>query len=397
MAYTGYERYSAENQASARSSASNEQSNDMARRANRAAIKQARRDNKTKMEGYINAMPDGFTAESLPNKYQPNIEKFLHAGKERYANAAMEIQQYEPGTEEYQFYKDEMSSVTNSFKTAKTQVDMFGSQKKDMAIDLSNGTYSEGNDIGEMGTLTSVYTDQYDMIFNDNGTIGFDDGAGGVTNFNELPDYFNKDFKTGDAIQAMATKLYGKGVAFDESTRQTASNQLQSMIEQGGLETLYSLATDDFFGSGGLGIPNEVLKDPSRREEVENMVRDQFLEVLESQANGGAKAKAARTAAAYAANGGNSGGGGSYYESAVNDYIRDILPNAAMGSVRDVRSTWERSGVLGTYHTLEYDKKDGGYFIRNGSGSQWDVGTTPQDNPSEFIAILQRNGINKKK
>ncbi len=37
-------------------------------------------------------------------------------------------------------------------------------------------------------------------------------------------------------------------------------NKLQSMVEQGGIETLYSLANDDFFNMNGLGIPDEVLK-----------------------------------------------------------------------------------------------------------------------------------------
>ena len=287
MAYTGNERYANENRRTQQKADNNMRLVNSEVNSRQARKRAQDRANKTKMEGFINSMPEGFDAEQLSDKYKPGLEKFLKAGKDKYANAAMEISDYEPGTEEYQFYKDQMSAVTNSFKSAKTQVDLFGTNKKDLGVDLSNGTYSKGNDIGEMSLLTDVYTDQYDMVFNENGTIGFDDGSGNITSFNELPDYFNKDFKTGDAIQKMAEGIYKSGQPFNPATKLMHRNKLQSMIEQGGIETLYSLANDDFFNSGGLGIPDEILKDPNRRDEVENMVIDQFLGVLESQAKSG--------------------------------------------------------------------------------------------------------------
>ena len=287
MAYTGYERYQAENARTAREADTNIRRVQQNVRQDQLAKKQAMRAHKAKMEQYINDMPAGFEATHLPQKNQASLEKFLLAGKDTYANAAMEIQSYEPGSEEHRFYKDQMASVTNSFKTAKAQTDLFGTNKKDMAIDLSNGTYSKGNDIGEMGLLTSIYTDEQDMVFNENGTIGFDDGAGVITNFNDLPDYFNKDFKTGDAIQKIATTLYGKGQALTPATRLMVRNQISSMIEQGGMETLYSLATDDFFNMGGLGIPDHILKDPARRDEVEDMVVDQYMNIMDQQASSG--------------------------------------------------------------------------------------------------------------
>jgi hypothetical protein len=358
MAYTGYERYKTENDRTARRADANIRRVQQNVRQDQLAKKQARRDHKAKMEQYINAMPEGFEATQLPQKYQASIEKFLHAGKDKYANAAMEIQSYEPGTEEYQFYKDQMTSVTNSFKTAKAQTDLFGTNKKDMAIDLSNGTYSKGNDIGEMGLLTSVYTDEQDMMFNENGTIGFSDGEGNVTNFNELPDYFNKDFKTGDAIQKMATTLYGKGQALNPATETMTRNQLQSMIEQGGTETLYSLANDDFFNNGGLGIPDNILKDPNRRDEVEDMVIDQYMNVMRQQASSGvtykpkSKKKITNTPM-------------------VNQWIVDNKDNPNL-----TKDEWSRNVFAGTKYYLEpayvsadSDEIKGYYIIENGRRS----------------------------
>ena len=353
MAYTGYERYQAENARTARQADTNIRRVQQNVRQDQLARKQAMRAHKAKMEQYINNMPAGFEATHLPQKNQASLEKFLLAGKDKFANAAMEIQSYEPGSDEHRFYKDQMTSVTNSFKTAKAQTDLFGTNKKDMAIDLSNGTYSKGNDIGEMGLLTSVYTDEQDMMFNENGTIGFDDGAGVITNFNDLPDYFNKDFKTGDAIQKIATTLYGKGQALNPATEAMTRNQLQSMIEQGGMETLYSLATDDFFNNGGLGIPDHILKDPNRRDEVEDMVIDQYMNVMKQQASSGVtykpklKKKTTNTPM-------------------VNQWIVDNKDNPNL-----TKDEWQRNVFVGTKYALKpaYVSEDessdeiNGYFI----------------------------------
>ena len=287
MAYTGRERYANDNLRTRQRAANNKRQVDNRLQSMFLEKKKTMRENKAKMEGFINAMPEGFDAQILPEKYKPGLDKFLKEGKRKYADAAMQIGNYEVGSEEYLIMKDRMDQVSNSFKSAKAQVDLFGGNKKDLGIDLSNGNFSKGNNTGEMGLLTDVYTDKYDMVFNENGTIAFDDGSGNLTQFNELPDYFNKDYKTGDAIQKMAADIYKSGQPFNPATKMMHRNKLQSMIEQGGTETLYSLAQDDFFNNNGLGIPDEILKNPDKRDEVEDMVIDQYLNILEQQATSG--------------------------------------------------------------------------------------------------------------
>jgi hypothetical protein len=44
-----------------------------------------------------------------------------------------------------------------------------------------------------MSLLTSVYTDELDIEIGEDGNIGFLTEEG-VTNFGDLPDYFNKDY-----------------------------------------------------------------------------------------------------------------------------------------------------------------------------------------------------------
>ena len=287
MAYTGYERYQWENRYDRMQADERKRRIDDNIREDQLEYRKQRRLNKAKVEKFINDMPDGGDFTSLPSKYDGALNMFLEKGKDKYYQHAQEIMKYEPGTEGYRYHKDGMTAVKNAYKTAKAQTDLFGSNKVDLGTDISTNTFSKGNDVNEMSLLTSVYTDEYDMVFNDDGTIGFDDGSGNITNFNDLPDYFNKDFKTSDAIQKMGVDLYKAGVPLNDATRQMYRYNLRSMLEQGGTETLYSLATDDFFNQGGLGIPNYILKDPNRRDEVEEMVIDSYMNVLESQANAG--------------------------------------------------------------------------------------------------------------
>lgn len=271
MAYTGYERYDYDNRYDRIQADQRRRKIDENVRQDKLNYRKQRRLNKAKVEKFINDMPDGSDITGLPSKYSTSLNTFLENGKDKYYQHAQEIMKYEPGSEGYRYHKDGMTAVKNAYKTAKAQTDLFGSNKVDLGTDISTNTFSKGNDVNEMNLLTSVYTDEYDMVFNDDGTIGFDDGSGNMTNFNDLPDYFNKDFKTSDAIQKMGVDLYKSGVPLNDATRQMYRYNLRSMIEQGGTETLYSLAMDDFFNQGGLGIPESVLKDPNRRDVNEEM------------------------------------------------------------------------------------------------------------------------------
>lgn len=387
--YTGFERYNLENERKARNAEYRRRQIDRNVDIMQANERQARRDNRAKVEEYIDAMPEDFTIEQLPQKYDDALQNFLQEGKEKYYQAANEISKYEPGSEGYRHWKSIMTGVKNSYKTAKAQTNLFGSNKKDIGIDLTNGTYSKGNDVGEMNLLTDVYTDRYDMVFNENGTLAFDDGSGNVYQFNEMPDYFNKDFKTGDAIQAMATKIYKAGQPFNPATSMMYRSQLNRMIEEGGKETLYSLATDDFFNQGGLGIPVDMLKDPNRREEVQKIVVDNFMKVLETQANAGVQYKPKSKKKK-----GEDSENKDYYSPEVNDFLTNELPSMSTDTDEQVFTTWEQSGVLGKNYKLISDSA-GGYVLRSiyGAKKYINVGTYPKTDHAKFLAILKRNGI----
>ena len=61
--------------------------------------------------------------------YRRFVDKFLKEGKRKYADAAMQIGNYEVGSDDYLFFKEQMDNVSNAFKSAKAQVDLFGGKK----------------------------------------------------------------------------------------------------------------------------------------------------------------------------------------------------------------------------------------------------------------------------
>ena len=143
-------------------------------------------------------------------------DKFVDAGKavnagagpginhQEYADAAMNIGDYEAGSDGYIQMVGKMNSVRNSFHNLKDQFDTFGQNKKGMTNDMLEGVYSKGNNPDDISMLSSVYTDELDISIGQDGNLGFLGGDGNITNLGDLPDYFNKDYQSGDAIMNMA-------------------------------------------------------------------------------------------------------------------------------------------------------------------------------------------------
>lgn len=253
--------------------------------------KMERRNNEAKVDSYMNSLPADFDVSQIPDKYRDKISSFLTAGKQAYADEAMNINEYESGSDEYIAAVSKMNSVKNSFKNLKNQFDMFGANKKEVSESMLEGLYSKGNSTSEMSLLTSVYTDELDIEIGEDGNIGFMTEEG-VTNFGDLPDYFNKDYASGDAIMKMSNQIYKAGIPLNSATKMMYENNLYNMIEKGGVATLKSLARDDFFNRGGIpSITDEELNDPMQRDAVEKKIVDHFMGVMNTQAENGAAAK----------------------------------------------------------------------------------------------------------
>lgn len=346
--------------------------------------KMERRNNEAKIDSYMNNLPADFDVSQIPDKYRDKISSFLTAGKQAYADEAMNINEYESGSDEYIAAVSKMNSVKNSFKNLKNQFDMFGANKKEVAESMLEGLYSKGNNTGEMSLLTSVYTDELDIEIGEDGNIGFMTEEG-VTNFGDLPDYFNKDYASGDAIMKMSNQIYKAGIPLNSATRMMYENNLYNMIEKGGVATLKSLARDDFFNRGGIpDITDEELNDPMQRDAVEKKIVDFYMGVLNTQASNGAAAKKNSTG----------GSGGSK---------KTVAQKKAESKMKSLSTHWNADVTTETDFTMlnrympasyKIQADDGKIHILKSAGDKYQVEATldPTD-PNSIFDIYRYAGI----
>ena len=250
-------------------------------------------------------MPAGIELSKIPPAQQENVANWSKQMKFKYAEAARILPTLEAGSEEYVEAMSTMTNIKNSFVNLNNNLETFKANKTEYLKSSSSGALSKGNDSKQGNLLASIYTDESDMIFDENGNMAFQNGDA-VVNINDVPDYFNKDFKSADTLININSDIYNAGQKLDPTMSNMYRQKILNMIRQGGRETTLSLATDDLIQEGGLGIVDQdLLYNPERQEELEQVVVDNYMSILNSSADAGFKKKADAAAAAAAAKGNN--------------------------------------------------------------------------------------------
>jgi len=262
---------------------------------------------KGKVETYLNQMPAGIELSKIPPAQQPGIEAWSKGMKMEYAEAAKGIAQFDVGSEEYIDAMGTMTRVKQAFVNLDNNLETFKANKTEYLKSSSEGALSSGNDTSEGGMLASVYTDEANMGFDGNGNLSFVGGDGTATGLNDIPDFFNKDFKSADALINMNSSIYNSGQKLDGPTSNMYRQKVLNMVKKGGRETLLSLATDDLIQQGGLGIVDQdLLYNPERHTELEAAVVENYMNILTNSATTGYNKKhAASVAAQKKTNGGS--------------------------------------------------------------------------------------------
>jgi hypothetical protein len=262
--------------------------------ARAAEKRQEERLQKAKVETYLNAMPAGIELSKIPPAQQENVANWSKQMKFQYAEAARVLPTLEAGSEAYVETMSKMTNIKNAFVNLNNNLETFKANKTEYLKSSSSGALSKGNNSKQGNILANIYTDESDMIFDANGNMAFQSGDQ-VLNINDIPDYFNKDFKSADALININSDIYNAGQKLDPTMSNMYRQKILNMIRQGGRETTLSLATDDLIQEGGLGIVDEdLLYNPERQEELEQVVVDNYMNILNSSANSGyAKKQAA--------------------------------------------------------------------------------------------------------
>jgi tryptophan 2,3-dioxygenase len=251
----------------------------------------------SKVANYIDNMAEPLNVAKIPPKYRDSVNKFLIQKRNEYAQAARVASRYSPTSTAYMESVSKMNSISSSFEQLNNQFEIFKKMKDEDLPDFTGRLVSDGNKNSDLNILTDVLTDKYDISITDNGNISFytgeisENGENIIIQkeLNDLPKYFNKDFKTANKIVELNKKIYNGGNKLDAASRDFYKLQLKSMLSEGGRETVVSLATDDFIIDGGLGLDPALLEDESRHDELTNIVVEQYLNMFDKTASAGFK------------------------------------------------------------------------------------------------------------
>jgi hypothetical protein len=250
------------------------------------------RNQRAKVEGYLNNMPAGIELSKIPPAQQQAIDTWSKNQKMVYAEAAKNIGNYEVGSEEYVDAMTAMTSVKASFTNLDNNLTTFKVNKTEYLKSSSEGALSAGNNGAQGNLLAGIYTDESGMSFDPNGNLSFIDFEGNETALNNIPDFFNKDFQSADALITMNSSIYNAGAKLDGPTKNMYRQKVLNMVKKGGRETLLSLATDDLIQQGGLGIVDQdLLTNPARHVELEQAVVESYMNILNNSADVGFQKK----------------------------------------------------------------------------------------------------------
>ena len=264
---------------------------------------------------YVDSIPPDFDVSQIPEKYRGAISSKLLEMKQKAAQAARDITQYQPGEVGYQQNVDIINGVKNAMNNMKTQFSTFGKDKAEFLEDYQNKNFSEANDPeGKMNSLSQLYTDNLNLRIGDDGNLFF--GGNGVEEFNlntanqDAP--FSKANDEAKTFLELNKSIYNAGKPISEAERLMHGNQISNMLDKGGWPVTQSFLYDDLFGSPLSGQISTVNIDGKSytldqavemanssdtgvsvgaREAINDAVKNQLLGHLDNSAKSGRKSK----------------------------------------------------------------------------------------------------------
>ena len=270
-----------------------EQMNSIIARKRQEKAEQARAN--AKVERYLNTMPDGIDTSKLPGKYKPSVHEWAKSKQLEFAGLAQQAAEYESAGDftNSVAIKSRMTEIENSFRNVDSQLAQFKSYKDNVLEDSQNGMVSNSVNTNKRKLLSSVYTDELDMVFSNEGNITFLNEEGGYIEFDKIPDYTVKNNKGASEILNMNEAVYKSG-KMSPSTQRLYRMKLQNITKS--RDEVLSLATDDFITEGGLGIlDDDLLYNEERTDELRNMVIDSYMTMFNETAKTSVKRTAKKT------------------------------------------------------------------------------------------------------
>lgn len=231
----------------------------------------------------INDLPEDYAAEKLPPAVQNSIQPIILSARQQYADSARLLagMKGQVGTPDYLKVMDGMNRSKKVIENLNTNL-----------VDLQNLTneyvenremMSKGMNAEKVAALDEIFVNKnYTMQFMPDGSPLYQTQYGALRQ-EDVSKYFLKDSTFSLDVLKQAQSMYSKGskgldLSKDQSAFQLLKAQFSNALDKGGSETIKSLMSDDLFdGFKLIDIPDEIANDPSRSEEVKDMILNSIM------------------------------------------------------------------------------------------------------------------------
>lgn len=299
----------------------------------------------------INDLPEDYSAEKLPNTVRSAIQPVILNARQEYANSARMLAQMknQAGSAQYLSVMDRMN---NSKKT----IERLNSNLVDLQ-ELTNeyvdnrSMISKGMNPEKVAALDEIFVNKnYNMQFMPDGTPLYQTQYGALKQ-EDISKYFLKDSTFSLDVLKQAQSMYSKGakgidLSKDQSAYQLLRAQFSTALDKGGPETIKSLMADDLFEGFKLAnIPDEIANDPSRADEVKDLILDSIMgHISNVNADGLKQYKSKQTAGTGTGTGTGRGAGTSTSKGGL--YVNGIKIGSATAEDIALTSEISQEGLL---------------------------------------------------
>lgn len=233
---------------------------------------------------YMERIPGGNLAK-IPEYAKETVSNFLREGRNQYAEHANALRDLDPKDKEYQDHVNSMNKITQSFVTLDNQFTRLLEDKMDFMESVEFNTVSYGNKPEDIDFLSNAYTDAADMIFTPEGNILFE-REGKQLALDELPKWVEVNSTVPAALAQLNAQYYKNGEEITGPLEQNLRVQIDTLVRSQGRHGVISLAADSPFSEDGrgLGVPDEILHDPEKLEDLTKMVVDNWVNAIKDSA-----------------------------------------------------------------------------------------------------------------
>ena len=233
------------------------------------------------VKSYIDKYPPGISLNKIPEKYRPSISAFSFKQKKIYSDAISSRVKMKAGSDEYQEQTDLMNGALQAVSNLKSQWDTFGEGKEENLGDIDSRNYSAGNNSDNLGVIASVYTDKLDASISDSGDLSFLTEDGGSFKLSDIDQPFLKAKKEAKFIQDKLVSAYESGVRLNDESANFVMKQIELTIDEGGIDSLKSLAMDNMIANVELYDGSEEIFE--RLNSNDDQIRVQAAQELRSE------------------------------------------------------------------------------------------------------------------